>query len=54
MTSRPRWCHWHEGLAHAALPVQGGPPGYWMYACPACRDRHKLAPLGQPGVAEST
>ncbi|MFK0151217.1 hypothetical protein ACIQVK_03930 [Streptomyces sp. NPDC090493] len=45
------WCHWHKGLGEDIRLIQaleqGSGKGASFFACPRCRDRFNLSPLGE-------
>lgn len=42
------WCAWHKGHAEGVRLItaheQGSGPGYNLFACPPCREMHRLVP----------
>lgn len=48
-TTRPGWCHYHQGEADDVALVNiietGSGPGGMLYACATCRTERRLTPL---------
>lgn len=45
------WCHWHKGLGEDIRLIQvveqGSGSGMNFFACPPCRGKFNLSPLGE-------
>ncbi|MGX9921804.1 hypothetical protein ACWIG4_18340 [Streptomyces sp. NPDC002248] len=45
------WCAWHLDFAEDAVLIQPAEPksptGADLYACPACREMHRLTPYAE-------